>query len=165
MTNLQTNFPGWRVLAHIEVDPLPDDWRAQLAARLGHRPRRIGAWTELAIHGARLCLDAAQEDVLSPGAQLRVASLSGPKLATHAIAAQAHASVPMPFSFMQSQPSQMLAALGQQLGWVGDARFTVCRDRQVLLQLAQLEAGPAGVLIGWVEEDLRTEWWRLAPHP
>jgi hypothetical protein len=64
---------------------------------------------------------------------------------------------------MQSQPSQMLASLSEQLGWVGDARFLVCRDTQALLQLAQLEAGPAGLLIGWVEEDLRTEWWRLAP--
>lgn len=152
------------VLAHTVIDPLPPDWREQLAQRLGTRPRRIGAWAELALHGARLCLDAAGEDVLPAGALLRVASLSGPMAATRAIAEQAGAGLPMPFTFMQSQPSQMLAALSLQLGWQGDACFTVCRDAQATLALAQLDSGPAGLLIGWVEEDRRTEWWRLAPR-
>ncbi|MEO8154189.1 MAG: hypothetical protein ABI605_14050 [Rhizobacter sp.] len=153
----------WQALAHILVDPLPADWREQLAKRLGHRPRRIGPWAELALYGARLCLDAAQETHLPAGVQLRVASLSGPMSATRTIAEQARTSVPMPFTFMQSQPSQMLAALSQHLAWQGDARFTLCRDRFALLQLAQHECGEGGLLIGWVEEDTRTEWWRLAP--
>lgn len=156
---------GWRTLAHVVVDPLPADWRDQLAQRLGQRPRRIGPWAELAVYGARLCLDAAQEPVLPAGAQLRVASLSGPMNATRAVAEQAVAGLPLPFSFMQSQPSQMLAALSQHLAWQGDARFTLCRDAQATLQLAQAECGPAGLLIGWVEEDQRTQWWRLAPPP
>ncbi|HEX3138821.1 MAG TPA: hypothetical protein VHQ87_02130 [Rhizobacter sp.] len=151
----------WRTAAHVVIDPLPADWREQLARRLGQRPRRIGAWTELALYGARVCLDAAQEEALPAGALLRVASLSGPRSATHAIVEQSRMGLPMPFSFMQSQPSQMLAALGQHLAWQGDARFTLCRDREATLQLAQLESGAPGVLIGWVEEDLRTEWWRL----
>jgi hypothetical protein len=153
-----------RTLAHVCVDPLPADWREQLARRLGQRPRRIGGWAELALHGARLCLDAAQEPALPAGVQLRLASLSGPATATRALAEQVGSTgQPMPFSFMQSQPSQLLAALGQHLAWQGDARFTLCRDRHAVLELAELECHGAGLLMGWVEEDLRTEWWRLAP--
>jgi hypothetical protein len=152
-----------KTLAHVVVDPLPADWREQLAQRLGARPRRIGEWAELALYGARLCLDAAGEDTLAAGATLRVASLGGPMTATRAVAEQARSSLPLPFSFMQSQPSQLLAALSQTLGWQGDARFVVCRSMQATLRLATLESGPDGALIGWVEEGRRTEWWRLAP--
>ena len=151
----------WHTAAHVLVDPLPADWRERLATRLGQRPRRIGPWAELALYGARLCLDAAGESALPPGTQLRVASLSGPLGASRLISEQARSGLPMPFAFMQSQPSQMLAALSQHLAWQGDARFTVCRDRDALLQLAVHECGAAGLLFGWVEEDLRTEWWRV----
>ncbi|MGY4830265.1 hypothetical protein ACVNIS_16965 [Sphaerotilaceae bacterium SBD11-9] len=153
-----------RTLAHVVIDPPPADWREQLAKRLGARPRRIGAWAELALFGARQCLDVANEATLPANAQLRLASLSGPESATRAIAQQVRNGPPMPFTFMQSQPSQVLAALGQHLAWQGDARFTLCRDRDALLQLAQLESGTGGVLFGWADEDLRTEWWRLAPR-
>lgn len=152
------------LVAQVELDPLPADWREQLVQRLGTRPRRIGGWAELALLGARLCLDAAGEATLAPGATLRVGSLSGPMSATRSVAGQAREGLPLPFSFMQSQPSQMLAALGQHLGWQGDARFIQTRDVSATLRLAQLECGPAGLLIGWVEEDLRTAWWRYAPR-
>jgi hypothetical protein len=156
---------SWNITAHVVVDPLPADWRERLATRLGQRPRRIGPWAELALYGARLCLDAAGETKLPTGAQLRVASLSGPLAATRQIAHQARTGLPMPFAFMQSQPSQMLAALSQHLGWQGDARFCVCRDPAALLQLARQECGAAGLLFGWVEEDRRTEWWRVLRSP
>jgi len=152
---------GWQTLAHVVVDPLPADWRDQLAQRLDQRPRRIGAWVELALYGARLCLDAAGETTLPPGALLRVASLSGPLAVTRALAEQARHRLPLPFAFMQTQPSQMLAALSQHLTWQGDARFMLCRDKAAVMRLAKLECGPAGVLIGWVEEDQCAEWWRL----
>lgn len=155
--------PGWRTLAHVCIDPLPADWRDELATMLGSRPRRIGAWAELALYGASLCLRAAGEPQLPAGALLRVASLGGPMEATRAIAQQARSGLPMPFSFMQSQPSQMLAALSQHLRWQGDARLAMSRDRALTLQLAQLESGPQGLLIGWVEADTCTEWWRLVP--
>ncbi|MET0334901.1 MAG: hypothetical protein ABW190_11565 [Rhizobacter sp.] len=146
--------------AHVKVDPLPADWREQLAQRLGTRPRRIGHWAELALYGARSCLDAAGEAQLPAGASLRVVGTGGPMVATRAVAEQAGAGLPMPFSFMQSQPSQMLAAVSQHLGWQGDARFVLSRDAAASLQLAQLESGPAGLLIGTVDEDRCTQWWR-----
>jgi hypothetical protein len=154
----------WQVVAHVAIDPLPADWREQLAARLGERPRRLGAWTELAMLGALRCLDAAGEAVLPSGALLRIASLGGPSQATQALVKQAAATgLPMPFSFMQSQPSQMLSALARPLGWSGDARFVLARDADAVLALARCETGSDGVLFGWVEEDLATRWWRLIP--
>jgi hypothetical protein len=154
----------WQTLAHVVVDPLSAEWRPQLAQQRGPRPRRIGAWAELALHGARLCLDAAGEAALPAGALLRVASLRGPLAVTRLIAEQARNGLPLPSTFMRSQPSHMLAALSQYLAWQGDARFTLCRDKDAVLRLAQLECGPAGLLIGWVEEDQRAEWWRLLPR-
>jgi hypothetical protein len=157
--------PAWRLLAHEIVNPLPADWRAQLAVRLGQRPRRLGAWVELALFGARRCLDAAGEDVLAHGALLRVASLSGPRSATATVADQVRHGLPLPVAFMQSQPGQMLAALSLHLGWRGDASFVACRDRAMLLRLVQAESGAAGLLIGWVEEGEGCEWWRMVPDP
>lgn len=155
---------AWHTLAHVAVDPLPPDWRDQLAARLGDRPRRIGPWAELALYGARLCLDQAREPILPIGVQLRMASLSGPKSATQSIIEQARAGLPKPFSFMQSQPSHALAVLSQHLAWQGDARFMLCGDKREVLELAQQECealDAPGLLIGWVEEDQRTQWSRL----
>ncbi|MBL0730706.1 hypothetical protein [Piscinibacter sp. HJYY11] len=151
---------SWILRSHVVLDPLPADWRDQLARRLGTRPRRIGTWAELALHGARLCLDASQEEALPPGALLRVVGVHGPMGATRVVAEQARQGLPLPFTFMQSQPSQTLAALGQHLGWQGDARYVLSRNTPATLQLAQLECGPAGLLVGTVEEDRRTEWWR-----
>lgn len=146
--------------SHVVLDPLPADWRDQLARRVGTRPRRIGGWAELALFGARLCLDAAHEEQLPSGAALRLVGVHGPMGATRTVAEQATQGLPLPFTFMQSQPSQTLAALSQHLGWQGDARYVLSRDAHATLQLAQLEAGPAGFLIGTVAEDHRTEWWR-----
>ncbi|KQV83113.1 hypothetical protein [Rhizobacter sp. Root1221] len=161
--------PGWTVHAHVHLAPPPAGWRDDLARRLGQRPRRLGTWAELALHGARQCLDAAGETTLPADALLRVASHRGTDSATRTAVGQCAGGLPMPFTFLQSQPSQMLAALSQHLGWRGDARFVVAQDPAAVLHLAQLEAGPAGLLLGWVDEGeadgtgQRSEWWRLIP--
>ena len=154
----------WHVSAHVVIDPLPAGWRDRLAERLGQRPRRIGPFAELALYGARSCLDAAKETALPAGTALRIGSRLAPMAAARTIAEQSRTGLPMPFAFMQSQPSQLLAALSQHLAWQGDARFALCQDAATALQLAQQDAGAAqGLLVGWIEEDLRTEWWRLIP--
>lgn len=154
----------WQTLAHLDL-PVPPDWHARLCERLKRRPRRIGGWAELALYGALGCLDLAEESTLPPGALLCVSSLRGPVSATQAAISQLADGMPMPFSFLQSQPSQMLAALCQHLHWRGDARFVLSRDRAALLALAQREAGPAGLLLGWVDEgaSMRSEWVRMVP--
>ncbi len=159
-------LPGWRAAGHFAADPPPTDWREALAARLGRRPRRLGLWAELALYGARHALDAAGLAAMPAGAALRVMSLSGSESATHATVQQCRTDLPMPFGFLQSQPSQMIAALGQYLDWQGDGNFMLSRDPVPAWQLAQREAGPAGLLFGRVEEHefhLATEWWWLVP--
>ncbi|RQO53604.1 hypothetical protein DBV14_13750 [Variovorax sp. KBW07] len=158
----------WRTAAHFVAHPPPEDWRDDLAKRIGRRPRRVGLWTELAMYGARCCLDAAGEAALPAGARLRVASLRGAWGATHAGLAQLDAGLPMPFTFMQSQPALMLAEVGRCLEWQGDASFMLCRDPLQLLQLSKLGATKDGLLFGIVEEErndepARSEWWRLVP--
>ena len=156
----------WRTVAHFDA-AVPDDWHERLCARLGQRPRRLGRWAELALYGARCCLDAAGEETLPAGASLCVASLRGPMMAIRAaLAEQAERGAPMPFTFLQTQPSQMLAALCQQLRWGGDARFVLSRDTAALLRLTQLEAGPDGLLFGQVDEGEvpTSRWWRMHPQ-
>lgn len=158
---------AFRLAAHIALAPPTEGWRDALAVRLGQRPRRIGLWAELALHGARQCLDATGETALPPGARVRVASLSGPRNATQASMDQFRSGLlPLPFHFMQSQPGLMLAALGAALDWQGDASFVVCRDGEAWQRLALQGAGPEGALLGHVEEHgeaLATEWWRWVP--
>lgn len=159
---------AWRTVAHVGAGAPPEDWRERLAARLGYRPRRVGAWTELAMYGARCCLDEAGEATLPAGARLRVGSLRGAWAATHAGLAQLDAGMLMPFTFMQGQPALMLAEVARCLGWQGDASFALGRDPAQVLRLAQVGAGSAGLLVGVVEEArngeaARSEWWRLAP--
>lgn len=166
MSSSDPIIAGWRLAAHVALDPPAPDWRDALALRLQQRPRRIGLWAELALWGARQCLDVAGEASLAAGARLRVASLSGAQSATRASVGQLHTGSLMPFAFMQSQPGLMLAALGQVLDWQGDASFAVGRDAPALLRLALRGAGPEGLLFGWVEENgetLRSEWWRWLP--
>ncbi len=160
--------PIWRTVAHVVAHPPPDDWRDALATRLGRRPRRVGLWTELAMYGARACLDAAGEAALPVGARLRVTSQRGAWEATRAGLVQLDAGLPMPFTFMQSQPALMLAEVGRCLDWQGDASFMLCRDLARPLALSQLGAGRDGLLFGVVEEAYgdappRSEWWRLVP--
>ena len=154
---------AWRTAAHFVAHPPPDEWRDDLARRIDRRPRRVGLWTELAMYGARCCLDAAGEAALPADARLRVAWE-----ATQAGLSQLDTGLPMPFTFMQSQPALMLAEVGRCLEWQGDASFMLCRDPQRLLALSKLGAARGGLLFGTVEEahdgePLRTEWWRLVP--
>lgn len=156
---------AWRITGRHFASPPPTDWRAQLATRLGQRPRRIGEWAELALFGARQCLDSAGETDLPGDALLSLSSLHGPDIALRAALEQMHDGVPMPITFLSSQPSQALPALAQYLGWQGNGRCLTTRDPLLALQLACLEAGTDGLLAGWVDEDApgTSLWLRLSP--
>lgn len=155
----------WRITGRYFASPPPADWRAQLATRLGQRPRRIGEWAELALFGARQCLDNAEEADLPGDALLSLSSLHGPDIALRAALEQMHDGVPMPITFLSSQPSQALPALAQHLGWQGNGRCLTTRDPVLALQLACLEASADGMLLGWVDEDApgKSIWLRLSP--
>ncbi len=145
--------------------PLPPDWRDRLAARLGQRPRRIGLWAELALFGALECLSDAGESILPERAALLVASRKGALSATQAVLEQGRDGLPMPLTFLQTQPSQMLAVLANQLSWNGCASFVAGPDPDAMLSLAAAQAGAEGVLLGWVDEggQAASSWLRLCP--
>jgi hypothetical protein len=147
---------------------LPEtDWREQLTSRLGGRPRRMGRWAELGLHGALECLAKDGENTLAAHAALVVSSQNGPAGAMHDAWAQAREGLPQPLTFLQTQPSQLLAALSAQLRWRGDARFITHPDSLTVLTLALTiaDSHADGLLVGWVNE-LETEssvWLRMEP--
>jgi 3-oxoacyl-[acyl-carrier-protein] synthase-1 len=142
---------------------LPDNWRDALADMLGQRPRRIGAWAEAGLFGALQCMRDAGETGLPSNAILRISSLHGPMTAIlKTLDTIVEDGMAMPVAFLQSQPGQLPAIIGQALQWQGDGRIANHRDPLALLGAACSEAGPAGMLIGWVEEggdDLASSHW------
>jgi hypothetical protein len=155
----------YRISARFVAQPAPADWREQLVERLGSRPRRLGRWAELGMYGALECLAADAQATLAEHSALVLSSQHGPALAMHSALAQAREGLPMPLSFLQTQPSQLLAALSAQLRWRGDARFITHPDPLAVLALAMAGSHADGLLAGWVNE-LPTEstaWLRLQP--
>lgn len=145
--------------------PPPADWREQLAAMLGAKPRRIGTWAELALYGALCCMAAAGEKVLPAGAQIWLGSRRGTYAATEIVLQQLREDLPMPLAFLQTQPSQVLAMLAARLGWTGHASFVAGGEPEALLRLAAAQ-GKDGLLLGWVDEmeGGSTNWLRLTPE-
>lgn len=156
----------FKTIGRCDANPPPADWREQLASRLGVRPRRIGIWAELALYGALECLTDAGEKVLPQSVKLMVTSHKGPLAATQAVLEQEReGGLPMPLTFLQTQPSQMLAVLAAHLGWSGDACFIAARHPHAVLRLAAAQSGAQGVLLGWVDEDGggSSVWLRMRP--
>jgi hypothetical protein len=147
------------------ASPPPADWREQLTQLLGAKPRRIGNWAELGLYGAMLCLADAGEKTLPLDATLMLTSRRGTYAATGAALAQMGDGLPMPLTFLQTQPSQLLALLSAQMDWMGHACFLATAQPQDLLRLANAQMGQDGVLLGCVDEmdGGSSNWLRLRP--
>jgi hypothetical protein len=157
----------YRILARCIAHPPAPDWREQLATRLGSRPRRLGRWAELGLYGALECLAGGAQTSLPEHAVLLLSSQHGPAQALHSAMEQAREDLPLPMSFLQTQPSQLLATLSAQLRWCGDARFITHPDPLELLTLALAARHAESVLLGWVNE-MPTEssvWLHLQQVP
>lgn len=143
--------------------PPTADWRERLARMLGEKPRRIGLWAELGLYGALCCMADAGETALPDDALLLVASRSGTHVATRAALDQMRDDLPMPLTFLQTQPSQLLALLAARLTWQGNACFLAGASLDEAFALAEIQAGRGGALVGWVDDadDGATEWRRL----
>ena len=141
----------------------PEDWREQLAALLGSKPRRVGAWAELGLYGALLCMDDAGEATLPQDALVMLTSRHGLSTATSTALEQMRSDLPMPLTFLQTQPSQLLALLAARLDWSGNACFFAHGHLKDLLRLAAVQAGAGGALLGCVDEvnGGSTIWLRL----
>ncbi|GAA5170659.1 beta-ketoacyl synthase N-terminal-like domain-containing protein [Viridibacterium curvum] len=149
-----------------QTDAQSADWQNELYTMLGSRPRRLGSWVELGLWGALRCM--RQAGVPEPGDDLiiRISSLDGPRQAIEkALSESLDSGTPMPFSFLQSQPSQLLARLAAALHWQGDARIVTQRDPIALIRLALCEQATCGgdILLGWLDEatptlPARSQW-------
>jgi hypothetical protein len=141
------------------------DWREQLASMLATKPRRIGLWAELGMYGALSCLADAGETALPQEALLVLGSARGTYSPTGQVLEQMRDDLPMPLTFLQTQPSQLLALLAAQMRWRGQAAFIAGGSPQALLQLASAQCGSAGMLLGWVDEmeGGSSLWLRLKP--
>lgn len=143
--------------------PPAADWRERLAQMLGEKPRRIGLWAELGLYGALRCMAEAGEKALPRDAVLVVASRRGTHVATRAALDQMQEDLPMPLTFLQTQPSQLLALLAARLEFPGNAVFLAGASLAEARNLAELQAGPGGALVGWVDDPDggATEWLRI----
>lgn len=141
----------------------PADWRDQLAAMLGAKPRRIGLWAELALYGALRCMADSGETILPADAVLVLGSRYGTHAATAEALGQMAEDLPMPLIFLQTQPSQVLALLAERLQWRGHGSFLAGGNLADARRLAELQAGAGGALVGWVEDQAggTTNWLRL----
>lgn len=145
------------------ADPPPADWREQLTQLLGAKPRRIGTWAELGLYGAIRCMADAGEEALPLDAILLLTSRRGNYSAKSTAIEQMRSDLLMPLTFLQTQPSQLLALLAVQMHWTGHACFLAAAQPQDLLHLASALAGAGGVLLGCVDETNggSTNWLRL----
>lgn len=159
------NHLTWKITGRTLSATPPENWRDQLAARLGQRPRRIGMLAELALYGALDCLDGANETTLAWNDVLRVCSFGGSMAAISQVLKQNLEDLPMPFSFLQSQTSQILPTLAAALNWQGDASVILARNAMDIALLSCHQAGRNGMLLGWVEEaePCQSYWLRLVP--
>ncbi len=131
----------------------PDtDWHAQLVTLLGRKPRRLSRWCELGLFGALSCIGKTGQSRLPNDVAIRVYSEYGTLNATHAAMAQANDHLPMPFTFMQTQPGALFNALGTALDWHGDAYMTSCGSR-AQNQIALLQGIQQSALLAWVDEE------------
>lgn len=139
------------------------DWPVQLATLLGSKPRRLSRWCELGLYGALSCIQGASakhgSEQFSNEVGIRVYTENSTISASLQAIQQSQEHLPMPFTFMQTQPGQLFNAFGSAIGWHGDGTTISGRSRkETELELIQNLDG--SVLIGWVEEvpELISRW-------
>lgn len=132
--------------------PTSAHWREQLIELLGAKPRRLSRWCELGLFGALACIQRTAARQLPDTVALRVYSEFGTLNATCLALQQTRDYLPMPFTFMQTQPGQLFNALGAATGWHGDGYTSVYPDRH-LGEVALLRSLSQPTLFGWVDDD------------
>lgn len=154
---------GFAVSGRCIAEPPPADWPEQLVQLLGSKPRRIGGWAELGLYGALRCMADSGEKTLPPDAILLLTSRRGTYAATGKALAQMQEDALMPLTFLQTQPSQLLALLAAQMDWTGHACFLAAAQPQDVLRLVDAQAGSGGALLGYVDETQggTSNWLRL----
>jgi hypothetical protein len=133
-------------------NPIEENWSTQLVSLLGSKPRRLSRWCELGLFGGLSCISKTGQLHLPNDVPVRVYSEYATIHATHMALEQASEHLPMPFTFMQTQPSQLLNALGTALGWHGDGSTLAGIARQQT-EIALLQSIRQSALLAWVDEE------------
>lgn len=143
--------------------PIQSDWQTELVTLLGSKPRRLSRWCELGLFGALLCIKNSNQQSESPHlsneVDIRVYTESSTIIASQLAIEQSQEHLPMPFTFMQTQPGQLFNALGAAINWHGDGS-TVSGRYLNETEIELLQTVKSSVLIGWVDEvpELISRW-------
>jgi hypothetical protein len=139
-------------------EPITLNWRDQLIQLMGVKPRRLSLWCELGLLGALSCIKTANITLTSDH-QIRVYSEQGTFTAIATALEQTKEDLPMPFTFMQTQPGQLFNALGTQLNWHGDGYVIFAEHIHTAEEMLLSDIADSG-LIGWVDEEPELQsWW------
>ncbi len=143
--------------------PIKSDWQTTLVTILGSKPRRLSLWCELGLFGALSCIHKGIQlsniPHLSNEVDIRVYTENSTIIASRLAIGQSQEHLPMPFTFMQTQPGQIFNALGAAIDWNGDG-FTVSGRSLREVEIELLRTAKSSILIGWVDEipDLISRW-------
>jgi hypothetical protein len=132
--------------------PVSESWRTQLTAMMGGKPRRLSTWCELGLFGALSFIKTTSKTFLPGVVPIRVYTESGTISTTWRAIEQNKEHMPMPFTFMQTQPSQLFNALGGALSWNGDGATFSSKNRHEYENFVLRDIQQSSVL-AWVEED------------
>ena len=139
--------------------PIDLSWQEQLADLLGNKPRRLSLWSELGLFGALSCLKRVDQQQLSSSVTIRVFTILSTVVATNKAIEQENEVSLMPFTFLQTQPSQLFNAIGTALGWNGDGVVT-SYDPPRFGEAGLLRSIEESAMLGWVDEqpELISRW-------
>lgn len=155
----------WQIESRSHAQLYTEDWHARLVALLGYRPRRVSLFAESLMFGALDCLSRAND---TPRI-IRLNSLNGAQQATLKSVFMCQTELPMPFTFLQSQVSQALAALVSALKWQGDASIVMTEHFTDFVHMTLLDSQHHSILLGHADElmdecdNSRNHWLYLKP--
>ena len=160
-------FNTWQILAR-SSDSIPEDWREQMVMMLGHKPRRVSAFTEAVLYGALECMTQNPQLNVARLSALRITTQKGPRTASRKRIAQSTHELPMPFTFLHSQLGQALASLTHALSWQGDASILIGNNTSDFIRMSLISSHSHDVLLGWVDEindddPQKNHWLWLSP--
>lgn len=140
--------------------PVTDNWRTQLVNRLGYKPRRLSQWCELGLWGALESLAQVDQALVNDTLTVRVYTRHSTLNASLQALEQLRSFPPMPFTFLQTQPGQLLGHLGKALNWRGDGVVLTVDSVDSVVPLC---SEGALQLIGWLDDvrQLTSQWLLL----
>lgn len=130
-----------------------EQWVLRLIQLLGHKPRRLSAFSQAVLYGALDCLSCVPEAERKQLSVLRLSTRQGAHTSTLKMIEVSQSDLPMPFVFLQSQLNQALTALLAALKWQGDASLLMTKNDDDFVKMALLSAqSGSSVLLGWADE-------------